>query len=173
MNVHKMTLLALFLAMAIALSIAEGFIPSFFVPGVKLGLANILILLLLYEFSWKEALFVDLGRVFLSAALLGKLFQMGFFMSLAGALLSFFLMFLAHALFKRFTIYGVSILGSLAHVSGQLLIAVLYLGTSAVLYYWPLMALLALPTGFLVGFVSKKILDTSLLKKQKEKYGYR
>jgi heptaprenyl diphosphate synthase len=172
MSVHKMTLLSLFLALAIALSIAESYIPSFFVPGVKLGLANILILLLLYEFKWSDALFVDLGRVFLSAALTGKLFQMGFFMSLTGALLSYGVMLLSHALFKRFTIYGVSILGSLAHVSGQLFVAIYFLGSAAVLYYWPLMALLSIPTGLLVGFVSKKILDTGFLRKQKEKYGY-
>ena len=77
---HKVALMAMLLALAIALGVADYYIPFPFVPGAKLGLANIVILVVLYELGIWEAGVIDLGRVFIVSLLTGRIFQMGFFM---------------------------------------------------------------------------------------------
>ena len=136
-NTHKVALLAILIAGAIILSIVEGFIPGFGIPGIKLGLANILILITLYELGPKEALVVNLSRVYLANLLRGTIMGMGFLMSLTGAILSYLVMLLFYLLIKKFSIIGVSVLGSVAHVLGQLLIAMLFLGSNVVIIYLP------------------------------------
>jgi len=165
MSVRKMTLLAMMMALAVALGYAESFIPSFWVPGTKPGLANMVILLCLVEFGFFEALFVNLGRVLLVGALTGTVFQMGFYMSAAGALLSLLIMWVGIRYLKKLTLYGVSLLGALAHDAGQLLVGWAFLGNPGVFYYFPYMALISLATGFFVAFVVTRLEKTGVLKK--------
>ena len=96
MKTQKITLLGVLTAGAIIIGIIESFIPSIGIPGVKLGLANIIILVILYEIGVWEAIAVDLSRVFLVGVLRGTLFSMGFLMSLTGAVLSLGIMILLH-----------------------------------------------------------------------------
>ena len=172
MKVQKMALLAVLTAAAIAIAILESFIPSIGIPGVKLGLANIIILVTLYELGVIEAIFIDLLRVFLVGLLRGTILTMGFFMSLTGAVLSLGIMIIFYLLVKKFSIVAVSVLGSLMHVTGQVLIAMIFLGTSYVILYLPMIAVSAIVTGIFVGIVASLIIKTGVIKKQREKYEY-
>jgi heptaprenyl diphosphate synthase len=160
--VHRMTLMAFFLAMAVVLSYVEGFIP-FWLPGVKPGLANVVILIILYGFSWYDALLVDLGRVFLASLLRGVIFEMPFWMSLAGALASLLVMLLAKLLLKKLTIYGVSLLGAYVHSLAQVLVAVFFVGSWTVFYYFPFIALMSILTGLVTALVADRLLRSRLL----------
>lgn len=172
MNIHKMAITGILTAGAIIIGIIESFIPSIGIPGVKLGLANIVILITLYELGIIEALFVNLARVFLVGLLRGTIFTMGFFMSLTGAILSLGIMILFYLLIKKFSIIGVSVIGALFHVFGQILVAWLFLSTPYILYYLPVIAISAIITGVLVGITANLIIKTGVIKKQKEKYNF-
>ena len=172
MNIHKMAITGILTAGAIVIGIIESFIPSVGIPGVKLGLANIVILITLYELGIIEALFVDLARVFIVGLLRGTIFTMGFFMSLTGAILSLGIMVLFYLLIKKFSIVGVSVIGAIFHVVGQILVAWLFLSTPYILYYLPVIAISAVITGVGVGVVANLIIKTGVIKKQKEKYNF-
>lgn len=171
-NVHHIALLGVLTAGAIVIAIIESFIPSIGIPGVKLGLANIVILVILYELGIIDAIIVNLTRVFVVGLVRGTFLSMGFMMSLVGATLSLAVMILFYLLIKKFSIVGVSVLGSVFHVTGQILVAMIYLGTSYVVFYLPIIAISAIITGVLVGFVAKMIIDTGVIKRQKEKYNF-
>ena len=157
---------------AIIIAILESFIPSIGIPGVKLGLANIVILIILYEIGIVEAVIVDLLRVLLVGLLRGTFASMGFLMSLTGAVFSLGIMILFYLLIKQLSIVAVSTIGSLFHVFGQIIIAIIFLGSGYVLFYLPVIALSAIITGVLVGIVARLIIRTGVIKKQKEKYKF-
>ena len=171
-NTHKIALMGILTAGAIIIAILESFIPSIGIPGVKLGLANIVILIILYEIGIIEAIIVDLLRVFIVALLRGTIASMGFLMSLTGAALSLGIMILLYLFVKEFSIVGVSVVGSIFHVSGQVLIAMAFLGTPYMAFYLPIIAVSAIITGVLVGIVAQLIIRTGIIKKQKEKYKF-
>jgi heptaprenyl diphosphate synthase len=173
MNTHKIALMGVLLALAIALGIADYYIPFPWVPGAKLGLANIVIVLALYEFGVKEAAFLDLGKVFLVGLLSGRIFQMGFYMSAGGTFLSLLVMILLKYLAKKMTIVGVSAEASIFHGLGQLIVYCLFIATWAPFYYFPFMALIGIATGLLVGLIASRIRATGVLAKQKALYHYR
>ena len=100
MKVQKIALLGVLTAIAIVLAIVESFIPSVGIPGVKLGLANIAILIVLYELGIWEAVLVNVIRVVVAALVRGTILSMGFLMSLAGAFLSLGIMILFYLLIK-------------------------------------------------------------------------
>ncbi|MDY2913892.1 MAG: Gx transporter family protein [Candidatus Enteromonas sp.] len=166
-RVRKVTLIAMLLAMALTLSIAESFIP-FGIPGMKLGLANLVILLSIYYFGFWIPLAIDLARVLVASLFTGTFLQMGFVMSMSGAILSFFLMYVAYRLFKIFTPVGVSILGAYSHALAQIFIAVIYLENWGVFYYFPVMAFASLVTGTLNGFIVEGLLANRYLSKTVE-----
>ena len=171
-NVHKIALLGVLTAGTIVIAILESFIPSIGIPGVKLGLANIMILVILYELGIWEAVVVNLTRVLVVGLIRGTFLSMGFVMSLVGATLSLAVMVLFYLLIRKFSIVGVSVIGSVFHVTGQILVAMIYLGTSYVIFYLPIIAISAIITGILVGFTAKMIIDTGIIKKQKDKYNF-
>ena len=117
-NAHKIALMGILTAGAIIIAILESFIPSIGIPGVKLGLANIVILIILYEIGIVEAIIVDLLRVLMVGLLRGTIVSMGFLMSLTGAVLSLGIMILLFLVVKKFSIVGVSVVGSIFHVTG-------------------------------------------------------
>lgn len=155
----KFTRLTMLLALSVVLNIIESFIPLFNgnIPGLKLGLANIIILIVLYMFSFKDALYVSLLRILLVGILRTGLFSMTFFFSLGGAILSLCSMFIAKK--TKLSIIGVSIVGSIFHSVGQILIAILIIKNTYIIYYVPWLLLFSIPTGILVGFTSKTILN--------------
>lgn len=172
MKVQKMALLSVLTAAAIVIAIIESFIPSIWIPGVKLGLANIVILVILYEIGIIEAILVNLLRVFLVGLLRGTFLSMGFYMSLTGAVLSLAVMIIFYLIIKKFSIVAVSVMGSIFHIFGQILIAIIFLGTASVLYYLPIISISAIITGILVGIGAKLIINTGAIKKLREKYEF-
>ena len=172
MKVQKMALLGVLTAAAIVIAILESFIPSVGIPGVKLGLANIVILIILYELGIVEAVIVNLLRVLVVGLVRGTFLSMGFLMSLTGAVFSLTIMIIFYLLIKKFSIIGVSVIGSIFHVAGQILVAMLYLGTAYIVFYLPIIALSAIITGVFVGVVTKLIINTGIIKKQREKYNF-
>jgi len=172
MNVHKITMLGVLSAITIVIAIAESFIPSIGIPGVKLGLANIVILIVLYEIGILEAIIINFIRVIIVALVRGTFLSMGFLMSLTGALMSLGVMILFYLLIKKFSIIGVSVIGSIFHVTGQILIAMIYLGTVYVIYYLPIIMVSAILTGVLVGVIARLVINTGVIRKQKEKHNY-
>ena len=172
MKVHKIALLGVLLAVTIVIAILESFIPSFTIPGIKLGFANIVILVTLYEVGILEAVFINLVRVLVVSLVRGTFLSMGFFMSLTGAFMSLGIMILFHLVIKKFSIIGVSVIGSLFHIIGQVLIAMIYMGSVYVVYYLPIIGISAVITGILVGFIARAIIKTGVIKKQREKYNF-
>ena len=172
MKVQKMALLGVLTAAAIVIAILESFIPSVGIPGVKLGLANIVILIILYELGIWEAAVVNLLRVLVVSLVRGTFLSMGFLMSLTGCVFSLGIMILFYLLIKQFSIIGVSVIGSIFHVAGQILIAMIYLGSAYIFLYLPVIAVSAIITGVFVGVVAKLIINTGVIKKQREKYNF-
>ena len=172
MKVQKIALLGVLTAATIVIAIAESFIPSIGIPGIKLGLANIMILITLYELGILEAAGINLARVFVVSLVRGTFLSMGFFMSLTGAVFSLGIMILFYLVVRKFSIIGVSVIGSLFHVFGQILVAIFYLGSGYVIYYLPVIAVSAIITGVLVGVTARLIIRTGIIRKQKERYNF-
>lgn len=156
----RLCIIAMLLSMAIVLNIVESFIPVF-VPGVKLGLANIIVLIMLYEFKSYEALTVNILRILLVGLLRGNLLSPTFIMSLSGGMLSFLIMYVFSRI-KVFSPIGVSVLGAISHATGQVIAAILLLGSQAVLYYLPFIGLLSIVTGIVSGIITNLYLKKSI-----------
>jgi len=171
-NIYKMTLMAILLALAVALGVAESFVPPLGPGGgVRLGLANLLVLLCLYELGFFEALFLDLAKVLLVNLLRGSFLQMGFWMSLAGAFLSFAAMASLYK-FKIFTEVGVSAVGSVLHSFAQVAVGALILSTPGVFYYYCFLLPISLLTGVLMGLLVNRIRATKIISRIKENHGF-
>lgn len=145
-----------FTAFALIVGYIESLIPFFFgVPGMKLGLTNIVILIALYAMGAREALILNVARIVLVGFLFGNLSSIAY--SLAGGLLSLAVM----ALLKksgRFSVGGVSIAGGVSHNIGQLIVAILVVNTSSLAYYLPALLAAGVVTGFLIGLISGEVL---------------
>ena len=155
---RKLTLLANFLAIAIVLNIIESAIPVIPVPGAKLGFANIVTLIVIYVYSFKDGMALTVSRVLLVSVLSGKLLGPVFYMSLSGAIVAT----LAMGFFKKtnfFGMIGVSVLGSIFHSIGQIAAGIFVIGSVAVLAYLPIMLFLSIPAGVLTGLIAKRFHD--------------
>ena len=156
MKTRRIVYLSVLLAIAVVFNYAESLIPSFGIPGVRLGLTNIVILLILYNFSFSEAFLITILRVFLVGLIRGTLFQVTFFMSLSGAITSVVVMeLLKHA--KIFTEIGVSIGGAFIHIVSQILVLSIFIKSIYAFYYLPVLLLTSLLTGIFVGLVAMKV----------------
>ena len=151
-NVRKLTCLALIVSFAMILSYIEAKIPVFVaIPGVKMGLANIAVIFVLYKMGAKEAAVVSVLRIFLISILFGNVESL--FFSLMGGLLSFAVMLLL----KKLTPLGevaVSVSGGVMHNVGQIIAAMMLLQSDAVMYYLPFLILSGTIAGVVVGVVS-------------------
>ena len=148
MKTKKIAVLALAIALAMILSFVESQIPAFVaIPGVKIGLANIAVVFVLYKLGWKEAVLISLVRVVMVSMLFGTLVSL--FYSVAGAVLSLTGM----VLLKKtglFSTVAVSVTGGVLHNVGQILMACLLLETNVIVYYLPFLIL----SGVIAGVVS-------------------
>jgi len=162
-NLKRLTIISMLLAMAIVLNYLESFIPVF-VPGVKLGLANVIILIMLYEFKWYEALAVDILRILIVSLIRGTILSPAFFMALSGGMLSYLIMLLFSRI-KIFSKIGVSVLGSLSHATGQIVIAIILLDSFDLVYYLPFIAILSVGTGIISGIITSLYLKRSITNK--------
>ena len=152
---RKIAFMGLLTAAALILSYVESLIPFFGgIPGMKLGLPNATIVCVLFLFGWKEALLVNLVRIFAVGFLFGNAFSIAF--STAGALLSL----LAMAWAKRsgqFGMVGVSVIGGLTHNAGQILVAMAVVENVRVAYYFCPLAISGVITGLVIGVISGEI----------------
>ena len=159
MNTKRLVTLSILLTISIVLSVLESFfIPSFSVPGAKLGLANIVTIIIIYQFGEKDAFMVLVLRIFLVGLLSGSIFNFPFWLSVSGGMVAFAMMFLFKK-FKVFNMISVSVMGSLGHSLGQIVMAIFILDTAELAYYFPLLFMIAIPTGIFVGFTSTKFLN--------------
>lgn len=153
-----MALCAVLIALALALSYLERFIPLQLVvplPGIKLGLANIVTLIALYLLGTKCAFAILIPRCILGAVFGGGI--TGLLFSLTGGVLAMGVMALCRKM-KLFSVYGVSILGAAAHNIGQIFVAMLVLSSVYVASYLPYLLLVAVATGFATGTASAGVL---------------
>lgn len=160
MNVKKLTLLALYTTIALTIFVVESAIPTLVpIPGVKLGLANVITLWLLMHTNWKDTLMVLLMRILLASIFAGQM--VSFFYSLCGGLLCFAVMTISIRLWGKRAIVLISILGALFHNLGQVLIAIVLLQSLSILTYLPILAISAVVTGTFTGlcahFADKKL----------------
>ena len=158
MPAKRLALLGISVSIALILSYIEFLLPPIFsaVPGIKLGLANVVIIYLLFTLSFREAAAVSVVRVLLSSLLFGTALTLLY--SLAGAALSLLVM----AVLKRtdlFSKVGVSIAGAVMHNVGQVITAVLVLRTAEIGYYLVVLLFTGILSGIFVG-----ILGASLIK---------
>ena len=157
MKTKKLTALGLSVALAMILSFVESQIPSFVpIPGVKIGLANIVVVFALYKLGWKEAVGISLLRVFLVSVLFGH--AASFFYSFSGALFSFCGM----VLMKKtglFTHVAVSVAGGVLHNAGQILMACILLGTNVIAYYLPFLILSGTIAGIVIGLLASVMIN--------------
>jgi len=152
---RKTAYLGLFTAVAIIFGYVETLLPVVVgIPGVKIGLANLVTVFVLYIYTWKEALIVSVMRILVTGFLFGNLFSILF--SLTGGLLS--LLIMAFLKRKEFSIIGVSIAGGVAHNIGQIIIAALVVENVKMYYYMPVLLVSGLITGGCIGVVSQELL---------------
>jgi len=145
--------IAMLLAFSIVLNILESFIPIFNIPGIRIGLANIPILVTLYIYGFKDAIYVSILRVFVVGILRTGLFSTTFWFSLFGSVFSIISMILIKKL--NLSIVGVSIFGSFMHNIGQLIAAFIFINTN-MLYYLPFLTILSIFSGVFIGIISKE-----------------
>lgn len=149
---RKVAYYGIFAALAILMGYVETIVPvPLPVPGIKLGLSNVIVLLVLYVMGTKEAFYISVIRVFISALLFRGF--LGFWYSMAGAFLSYIVMALAMKSGKMSTI-GVSVLGGIFHNLGQIAVACIILGRTVVVYLIPVLMVSGVATGFAIGVVT-------------------
>lgn len=156
MKLKKMVFLGILVAVAIVVSIVEAQISTllFIIPGVKLGLANIVTLIVLYLYGERDAFVVLMIRILLVALLYSAMPAP--LLSLAGGLLAFAGMALLKRV-KNLSMISVSVAGALLHMVGQIVAAIFVLNTAELLYYLPYMMVISVPTGIFTGIVAKKL----------------
>ncbi len=147
---HKIAFLGLCTAVAMVFAWVESLLPPLMaaVPGIKLGLPNIAIIFILYRFGWKEAAAVSFVRIVAVSLLFGN--PMTFAYSVAGGFLSLLVMTLLRKMDFLSTV-GVSVAGGVMHNVGQILMAMLLLGTAELGYYLIVLAVTGTVSGIFVG----------------------
>lgn len=151
----KVAYMGLFLALALILSFVESLIPiPIGIPGVKLGLANLAVVMALYCIGPWEAFGISVLRIVLSGFMFGSAF--GILYSLAGGLLSFLVMWLLQR-FLKLHCMSVSTAGGISHNIGQLAVAALVVENYSILYYIPVLLAAGAVTGFLIGIIAQEL----------------
>lgn len=149
-------LFGVMIALAFTLSYLESLLPiNIGIPGVKIGLANLVVVVALYKFKPSEAFATAVIRILLAGLTFGNAYSLIY--SLCGGLLSFAAMAVARK--TKLSVIGVSILGGTAHNIGQICAAAALMGTTKIAYYLPVLLVAGLLTGFLIGFLSKIIIE--------------
>ncbi len=154
---QNLTFLGIMTAVCMVLSFVEAMLPavSAVAPGIKMGLPNIFIIALLYSRGIKQAAAVSFVRIVLSALLFGNL--MTFVYSLSGAALSLTVMLLLKKS-RLFSTVGVSVSGGISHNLGQILAAVILLGTKEIAYYMIVLCVTGTLAGIFVGVAATFVL---------------
>lgn len=151
-STKKMTLSAMLTALALIFAYVETLIPlNFGIPGIKLGLPNVVIITALYTLGTPYAFLINILRITISGFLFGSVFSILY--GLAGGLLSFAVMWLLKKT-NLFSVTGVSMAGGVAHNGGQLLMAALVIANSKIFLYFPVLLFTGMLTGILIGIIA-------------------
>lgn len=158
-RINKLIFLSLLVSIGLALSVIESAIPlPITVPGAKLGLSNMVILVTLVIFGFKEALVVGMLKSIVLVLVTGSVSS--FFYSFSGAIFSCFAMFIVYKYFMNiFSLIGVSIFGAVAHNIAQVSVASIMMNNSRIYSYLPILLMMSLFTGYFVGLSSIYISD--------------
>ena len=154
MTSKKTAIYGLLIALAFIFSYVEFLIPNPFMPGMKLGLANIVVLTALYSLGSKEALILSVVRIVLVGFTFSNMFTMIY--SLAGGILSCLIMILCKKS-KLFSIIGTSIMGGVFHNIGQIIIAIIVVENIRIAYYLPMLLISGAVTGLVIGILGSEI----------------
>lgn len=153
----KVAFFALLVALAFVFSYLESLIPFHFgIPGIKLGLANLVVVTALYTVGEKQAYAVSVIRIILSGLTFGGVFSLVY--SLAGGILSFLAMLIAKRC-RALSVTGVSVIGGSIHNIGQLIAAAIVMETPSIAYYLPVLLLSGAVTGAVIGVVGNLIIN--------------
>ena len=150
--IRQITTMGMLVALAMVLGFVETLIPiNLGIPGMKLGLANIVVVIALFLFDVKTAVVVSILRIILIAMTFGNMSMM--FYSIAGASLSLLSM-IAISKIKSFSLISVSIIGGIMHNVGQIICAAFVVRTNGVFTYLPVLIIAGLVSGALIGIVA-------------------
>ena len=151
-STKKIALCGVLTALAMIFSYIESVIPvPIPVPGIKLGVANIAVITILYVLGVKEAIVINLLRIVLTSLLFGNVNS--FLFSISGAALSLAIMIIMKKL-DFFSCIGVSVCGGVMHNIGQIIAAVFIMGSEAIVFYLPVLIVSGVFTGIVIGVVS-------------------
>ena len=151
----KTAYMGLLCAAAIILGYVESLFPVFAgVPGMKIGLPNLAVVMVLYLYTWKEALAVSFVRILVIGFLFGNAFSIAF--SLAGGIFSLFCMEVVRR-YLKLNCTGVSMIGGVSHNLGQILVAMFVVENIRVGYYFSILAVTGLVTGILIGILAGEL----------------
>ena len=157
-NLRKTVNLALLVTLALVISLVEMQLPMPVpIPGAKLGLSNIILLVSLYFYGFKASLTIALLKSFLLVLITGAVTS--FFYSAAGAILSSIAMFVGLKYHERvFSFIGISEIGAFSHNLGQIIVACFVMSNIKMMYYFPMLVLVGTISGFFVGISSNFII---------------
>ena len=157
MKARRIAFLGLMVALAFVLSYVEMLLPiNIGIPGAKIGLANLVVMVALYKLGPRDAFTLSLVRVLLVGFTFGNMAMMLY--SLAGALLSFVAMIIGKRT-NLFSAIGVSVLGGVFHNVGQIIVAMFVLETASLVYYLPFLVVIGTITGIIIGIISGMIVQ--------------
>ena len=157
MNTKKVTLLSLLTAMALIIFIVEAQIPPLVpLPGVKMGLANIIVLVTMMKYGGREAFLVLMLKIFLGSIFTGAM--VGLMYSFTGGIFCFSVMLIVSKLIKSIPIWAVSVLGALAHNIGQITVAILLTSTPQIAWYFSVLIISGVITGAFTGLTAELVL---------------
>lgn len=159
MTTRKSVYLAFLIATGILLQLLESFVPiAGFVPGFKIGFANIVSLFALYAYGQREMWIVGMGRILLSSFLQGTFLSIPFWLSCSGGMLAMLMM----ALWKKsdwFSIYGISIIGSAFHVVGQVISITWIYQQYFMQIFLPILLAMSIVSGLCIAYFTTKLLQ--------------
>lgn len=162
----KLANMAMLVALAMIFSYVESLMPiNFGIPGMKLGVANLVTVTGMYFLEFPEVFLVVVMRILLIGFLFGN--GMSIVYSLAGGILSFLVMALMKRL-KGFSVAGVSIAGGVSHNIGQIIVASVVVENLKLIYYLPALLIAGTVTGFVMGMISKKLLPIAKRESERE-----
>lgn len=155
---RKVAYTALLTALALIFSYVEAIVPvSVGIPGVKLGIANLVVLVALFTLDFRYAFAVNMIRILVNGLLFTGLF--GALYSLAGGILSLLVMWLLSRT-RLFSIVGISMAGGVAHNIGQLLVASFVISDLRIFSYLPVLMFSGIISGILIGFLAHYVLKS-------------
>ena len=158
MNTKRLTTDALLTSLALIIFIVEAQIPPLVpIPGVKLGLANIITVYALFRLGPKDAIAILLGRIVLGSVFAGQMIS--FFYSLAGGLLCFAVMMVLRKKLAEDQFWIASVIGAVFHNVGQILVAMVLFKTAAVAAYLPVLVVSGIVTGLFTGLAAQFVID--------------